>query len=147
LTVDVPTPRPGQVIRYEYLWKREADRGAEDGRKERPCALLLAQQMRDGRTEVFVLPITHSPPLEADFAIEIPADVKRRLKLDDDRSWIVLSELNRTPWPNQDTRVVPGSKPATVVYGQLPEALYNKVRDRWLELVDKNLVRVVGRTE
>ncbi|TCP32377.1 hypothetical protein [Sphingomonas sp. BK235] len=145
--MDVPTPRPGQVIRYEYLWKREADRGAEDGRKERPCALLLSQQMRDGRTEVFVLPITHSPPIEPAFAIEIPQAVKRRLKLDDERSWIILSELNRTPWPNQDTRVVPGSKPETIVYGQLPEALYNKVRDRWLELVDQRLVKVVTRTE
>jgi len=112
--VDVPTPHPGQVIRYEYLWKREADRGAEDGRKERPCALLLSQQTRDGRTEVFVLPITHSPPTEPAFAIEIPQAVKRRLKLDDERSWIILSELNRTPWPNQDTRVVPGSKPETI---------------------------------
>ncbi|TCP30356.1 hypothetical protein [Sphingomonas sp. BK235] len=145
--MDVPTPRPGQVIRYEYLWKREADRGAEDGRKERPCALLLSQQMRDGRTEVFVLPITHSPPIEPALAIEIPQAVKRRLKLDDERSWIILSELNRTPWPNQDTRVVPGSKPETIVYGQLPEALYNKVRDRWLELVDQRLVKVVTRTE
>lgn len=127
--MDIPTPRPGQVIRYEYLWKREADRGFEDGRKERPCALLLAQQMRDGRTEVFILPITHSPPVEPGLAIEIPQAVKRRLKLDEERSWIILSELNRAPWPNQDTRVVPGSKPESIVYGQLPEALYNRVRD------------------
>ena len=79
--------------------------------------------------------------------LEIPQAVKRRLKRDDERSWIILSELNRTPWPNQDTRVVPGSKPETIVYGQLPEALYNKVRDRWLELVDRRLVKVVARTE
>ncbi len=87
------------------------------------------------------------PPTEPAFAIEIPQAVKRRLKRDDERSWIILSELNRTPWPNQDTRVVPGSKPETIVYGQLPEALYNKVRDRWLELVDRRLVKVVARTE
>lgn len=145
--MDGQTPRPGQVIRYEYLWRREADRGLEDGRKERPCALLLSQTMRDGRTEVFILPITHSPPTEPALAIEIPTAVKRRLKLDDDRSWIILSELNRTPWPNQDTRTIPGSRPETNVYGQLPEALYNMVRDRWLALVDRNLVKVVTRTE
>lgn len=145
--MDVPTPQPGQVIRYEYLWKREADRGAEDGSKERPCALLLSQQAHDGRTEVYILPITHSPPGEPAMAIEIPQSVKRRLKLDDERSWIILSELNRAVWPNQDMRVVPGSRPETVVYGSLPEYLYNLVRDRWLELVDKRLVKVVKRTE
>jgi len=145
--VDVPNPQPGQVIRYEYLWKWEADRGAEDGRKERPCALLLSQQTRDGRTEVFILPITHSPPEDPSMAIEIPQSTKRRLKLDDERSWIILSELNRAVWPNQDMRVVPGSRPESVVYGQLPNYLYKLVRERWLELVEKRLVKVVTRTE
>ncbi len=33
-----PAPQVGQIIRYSYLWKSEADRGQEEGLKERPAA-------------------------------------------------------------------------------------------------------------
>jgi len=38
--VSLPTPRPGLVIRYSYLWAREHDQGREEGVKDRPCAVL-----------------------------------------------------------------------------------------------------------
>ncbi|MGH8294414.1 MAG: hypothetical protein ACRETZ_02760 [Steroidobacteraceae bacterium] len=37
-----PDPRPGLVIRYAYLWKREHDAGREEGSKGRPCAIVLS---------------------------------------------------------------------------------------------------------
>jgi hypothetical protein len=43
---------------------------------------------------VLVLPITHSQPDHASLAVEIPENVKKRLRLDAARSWVVLSEWN-----------------------------------------------------
>jgi len=37
-------------------------------------------------------------------AVEISHETKRRLGLDDDRSWIVLTEANRFAWPGPDLR-------------------------------------------
>jgi len=87
------------VIRYAYLWRSEHDKGIEEGGKDRPCAVLLAVMDDAGDQKVVVLPITHSPPHDAAEAVEIPPATKRRLKLDDERSWIVLAEANRFTWP------------------------------------------------
>ena len=38
----IPTPEPGLVISYAYLWDHEAQRGQEEGRKDRPCVIALA---------------------------------------------------------------------------------------------------------
>ena len=36
-----PEPEPGLVIRYSYLWDREARAGREEGVKDRPCAVVM----------------------------------------------------------------------------------------------------------
>lgn len=82
----LPTPVPGLVIRYSYLWKAEQRREQEEGVKDRPCAVVLTTTTEDGAQSVVVLPITHTPPQDALSAIEVPAAVKRRLGLDDERS-------------------------------------------------------------
>jgi hypothetical protein len=86
--VSWPRPWPGLVIRYSYLWRREALAGRDEGLKDRPCAVVLAFQDEDGRTRVYALPITHSAPAAGEDAIEIPAVVKARLGLDGVRSWL-----------------------------------------------------------
>jgi hypothetical protein len=40
-------------------------------------------------------------PDRLDEAVEIPAVVKRHLGLDEARSWIVVSEINRFIWPGR----------------------------------------------
>jgi mRNA-degrading endonuclease toxin of MazEF toxin-antitoxin module len=91
--VALPQPVPGLVIRYSYLWYREHLEGRDEGQKDRPCAIIAAIRTdATGGTRVLVLPITHSPPDNPSLAVEIPATVKARLKLDDARSWVVLSE-------------------------------------------------------
>ena len=57
----LPTPQPGLVISYAYLWVREHGRGAEEGRKDRPCAIVAARQVTEEREVVTVVPITHTP--------------------------------------------------------------------------------------
>lgn len=122
-----PAPIEGLVIRYDYLWRQEYDRGRAEGGKDRPCAIVIAAPNEDGVIErVIVAPITHSEPAKDTRAIEIPAKVKKHLGLDDDRSWIITSELNRVRW--DDPGIVPVSR-TSWEYGALPQALLIKVQD------------------
>lgn len=140
-----PAPRPGLVIRYSYLWKREADTGREEGIKDRPCAIVMAVETDHGEQEVVVLPITHSPPANLADAIEIPAATKARLRLDYERSWIVISETNEFIWPGPDLRPVPGPDANAVTYGALPPRFFSYVRDRFLKRYEMRMR--VKRTE
>jgi PemK-like, MazF-like toxin of type II toxin-antitoxin system len=81
--VSLPTPQPGLVISYAYLWSREHDRGTEEGVKDRPCAIVAARQIIEGREVVTVVPITHMPPTNRADAVEIPPALKSHLGLDD----------------------------------------------------------------
>ncbi len=74
--MSLPDPIPGLVIGYAYLWAREHGQGAEEGRKDRPCAIVTARQVIEGRAIVTVVPVTHSPPAQPGDAIEIPAALK-----------------------------------------------------------------------
>ena len=134
------------VIRYAYLWQSEHERGIEEGGKDRPCAVLLAMTDDAGDQQVIVLPITHSPPYDPTTAIEIPAATKRRLNLDDDRSWVILEEANRFIWPGPDLRPMKSGNMTTVVFGELPADLFRKIRERWLAL-SASRRSVVTRTE
>lgn len=139
-------PRPGQVIRYAYLWKDEARAGQEEGLKDRPCAVILSVDEPAG-TRVAVLPITHVPPKDPDDALEIPATTKRRLGMDDGRSWIVLSEANLFRWPGPDLRPLPGQGLDSVLIGLLPAALYRQVRDRFVARWKRRTAQAVNRSE
>ena len=99
-----PDPVPGLVIRYSYLWAEEYGRGPEEGVKDRPCAIILVSAGEEGERVVTVLPVTHALPSDPNLAVEIPSATKHRLRLDDARSWVVLSEANRFIWPGPDLR-------------------------------------------
>ncbi len=73
---------------------------------------------------VRVAPVTHSPPDNPRVSLELPQAVKRHLGLDDDRSWIILDEVNEFTWPGFDLRPVPGARD-TFVYGFLPPRLFS----------------------
>jgi hypothetical protein len=45
----LPQPEVGLVISYSYLWKEEEERGQIEGRKDRPCAIMLAVNVPDPR--------------------------------------------------------------------------------------------------
>lgn len=142
-----PVPQPGLVIRYSYLWHREALGGQEEGAKDRPCAVVLALQDEDGQTRVYALPITHSLPAAVDDAIEIPTAVKARLGLDGERSWIAVAEANVFTWPGPDLRFLPGKGPESTAYGFLPPGFFRVVRDRFLAADRAKKVALVARTE
>jgi hypothetical protein len=129
-----PAPQPGLVIRYSFLWSHEARAGAQEGSKDRPCAIVVAASLDEtGDITVLVAPITHAPP-EEDDSIPIPPPVAHSLDLDGERHWIRVDELNEFVWPGYDLRPIPG-RPGAYAYGMLPRALYDALRSaiqaRW----------------
>jgi hypothetical protein len=127
----IPSPEAGLVISYAYLWHSEHRAGREEGRKDRPCAIVLAAAGEtDGATLVTVLPITHRPPTDSGSAVEIPLPVKRHLGLDDARSWIVVAEGNEFLWPGYDLRRRPHGD--RYDYGFLPPRFFNQVREAFV---------------
>jgi hypothetical protein len=125
---DYPPPIPGLVIRYAYLWKREADAGQIEGRKHRPCAIVVAVVREEGESVVTVAPITRRRPDDPATAIELSAATRRRLGLGNQANWIMATEVNSFYWPGPDLR--PTAK-GQYAYGELPavvfEALKNKI--------------------
>ncbi|MCJ9754774.1 type II toxin-antitoxin system PemK/MazF family toxin [Neorhizobium sp. BETTINA12A] len=145
--MSLPVPRPGLVICYSYLWAVESRRGLEEGAKNRPCAIVAARQVIEGREVVTVVPVTHAPPHDPADAVEIPAALKAHLGLDDIPSWIVVTEANDFIWPGPDLRPVPGSKPARYEFGILPPRFFAHLRDKILEAHRRRRFGQVGRTE
>ena len=88
-------PKQGDVWSYEYLWRREHETGAEHGGKSRPTSLVAAVAGEDGRTNLFLLPITSKAPTEDRLSLEVPQIERRRAGLDSDlRLWVILDEYN-----------------------------------------------------
>ena len=122
----------GCVFRYSYLWHWQHLEGREEGDKDRPALVLaFVATPEDGAPAVRVLPVTHSPPSDPDEAIEIPPATKRRMGLDDERSWIVLTESNRFVWPGPDVRPVDSE---SGYHGPLPPVLFEEEKRRFVEL-------------
>ncbi|MHB1304547.1 MAG: hypothetical protein ACYCZB_13880 [Acidiphilium sp.] len=71
-------------------------------------------------------PVTHSPPDDASTAFELPLAVKRHLGLDDERSWVILDEVNEFGWPGFDLRRLPRSRDS-FAYGFLPPRLFDQL--------------------
>ena len=122
----IPTPEPGLVISYAYLWDHEAQRGQEEGRKDRACVIALAVEcQQDGETLVTVLPVTHRQPDDPAAAVEIPHAVKKHLGLDDERSWVIVSEGDQFVWPGYDLRKVRNTD--RYDYGYVPPRFFRTV--------------------
>ncbi len=142
-----PEPKPGLVIRYSYLWQEEAALGREEGSKDRPCAIVLAVRNEESDFQVYVLPITHSPPSSDEDGVEIPVLTKSRLGLDSGRSWVLITEANEFLWPGPDLRFLSGHGPESAVYGMLPPKLFRSIRDRFIAKAKDRRASVVPRTE
>ncbi len=119
----IPTPEPGLVISYAYLWRHEHQAGQDEGRKDRPSVIVLAVERPVNDTTVVV--VLHNPPADPASAVEVPAAVKRHLGLDDERSWIVVAEGNEFDWPGYDLRKI--GRGDRYDYGFLPPRFFNRV--------------------
>lgn len=119
-------PRPTDVILYSYLWRHEAARGEESGRKDRPCLVLAATETKAG-LRVITAPITtkHHEPKQL---VVLPLRVAQHLGLEPGCG-IVCDDLNRFIWVGVDVRARPGGTP---YFGQMPGRLVEDILRRVL---------------
>ncbi|WP_309662051.1 hypothetical protein [Sphingomonas sp.] len=78
-------------------------------------------------------------------AIEIPPKVKAYLGLDEERSWVVVTELNRFIWPGPDIRTAKGKD--TPLYGPIPAKLFQQVRQAISDRAEAHRLDISPRTE
>ncbi len=142
-----PKPVPGQVIRYSYLWRGEALKGREEGLKDRPCAIVFAVEDSGDRPLVVVVLLTHTPPVQSSTAIEIPFQIKKRLGLDEDRSWIILNESNAFRWPGPDLRPAINGNLDSIIFGMLPPKLFETLLARYIDIETQSRSARVLRTK
>jgi hypothetical protein len=141
--VPLPEPRPGLVIRYDYLWSREAAAGRDHG-KERPACLVASSDATVSPRFVVILPITHTRPKGETIGLEIPAKVREALGLDDAPCWVIVSEHNVDEWPNAGLAPLPG-RPGIFSYGFIPPGLFAQVKAKFLEVYEKGRTAGVRR--
>lgn len=128
----LPEPKPGLVIRYDYLWTEEAAAGREHG-KNRPACLVAASDTTFRPRFVVILPITHSAPTDATVGVEIPPKVRQAIGLDDEPCWVIVSEHNVDTWPNAGLQPLPG-QPGIFAYGFIPPRLFARIKAAFLDL-------------
>ena len=141
-----PEPEIGLVIRYDFLWSHEREKGFKGGTKDRPCVIVTAVVRKDtGETEILVAPITHSEPQEDTVAIAIPAKVSKCLGLDEERSYIIANESNSVVWT--DPGIVPVKPGAQWAYGKIPKALYETLKASMLDLLNRKKLKTAVRKD
>jgi hypothetical protein len=130
--VTIHNPKPGLVVRFDYLWSREHAAGRSQG-KDRPACLVAGSDDPTRPRFVILLPITHTPPAEGIIGIEIPIAVKRAIGLDDTPSWVIVTDYNVDEWPSRGLSPIPG-QPGTFAYGFIPPGLFAKIKATFLEV-------------
>jgi hypothetical protein len=139
-------PKPGLVVRYDFLWREEQRAGVESG-KDRPCAIILMSAERaDGSKDVLLCAITHSPPGRNEGAVEVPSAVSRHLGLDDEQSWIKTDQVNRLTW--EKGRIPYGISQARKgewAFGMIPQGLGKQVFEQVRERARSRTLQTVER--
>ncbi len=142
--MSLPIPEQGMVISYSYLWRYEHDNGLEEGRKDRPCVIILATEKKQAGIEVTIVPITHKQPASSEFSLEIPLRVKEYLGLDMDTSWVIINEANQFIWPGFDLRPI-RTKNGQQYYGFIPPKLFDRIKHEMLDLLIKQRIAITSR--
>jgi hypothetical protein len=134
-------PKPGDVIRYEFLWPDGAEQGL-DSDKERPCAVVLTVGPGPNPV-VYVAPITSRDPRDAR-AIELQAGGPLGLKTS---GWIIPWALNVFVWMGYDVRPAPEPKGAFWRYGALAGPLRNRLAQAVKAAIGDGRLKRVSRSE
>lgn len=108
--------RRGDVIRYRFLWRKEAAAGLE-AVVARPCLVVDAKPAGD-RQEVLVVPFTHEPQHDSRW-LTVPEAIRREAGLEAAASYVVVSEANRFLYPSWDVMPVKDRAYDKVVRGRL----------------------------
>jgi len=136
------TPRAGEVVPYSFLWTHESELGEDSGRKLRPCVIVIAvQHISADAWRVAVAPISTQRGRDRE-VVELPAAVKRQLRLDERPSWIVCDEVNLFEWPGFDLGLTPAR---TRTYGMIPGSLLKRVQAAVTEVRARGALKITSR--
>lgn len=84
----------GSVIRFPFVWSREAAKGETEGRKSRET-VIVSRFVFERKDHIALLPITASEPTRDQAIYELPeTEVRRLARGGKTRLWVVLSEIN-----------------------------------------------------
>lgn len=81
----------GHVVRFYYLWKRQAQAGEESGRKARPVCVAI--RTKDDPGSIYLFPITSQEPEQDRLSLAFNQIECRRAGLRFP-CWIILDEYN-----------------------------------------------------
>jgi len=84
--------KAGDLIRYYYLWAREAAQGEEGGRKARPACIVV--RSRADPPSLFVFPLTSQRPGPDRPCLPV-SEIECRRGGIDHPSYLILDEYNR----------------------------------------------------
>ena len=122
----LPTPVPGLVIGYEFLFREDHAAGRENANRPHPCAIIIVTE--DGpHQRVRVVAISHAPPSPSAAAHHMqltPAEC-RQIGQDHADHWVNLRDINGFDWPGYDLKpIAPGKNYA---FGRLPRATFARL--------------------
>ncbi len=141
-----PEPQSGDIICFDFLFKRDKEKGLIDGEKDRPCAIVLARVMKEGHEPTVLLaPITHTEPKPGVDAIELTGRMRKACGLDDQKQWIITSEINTASWT--DAGIVPAEPGKQWLVGRMPKGLAEAARNRAFGRIKKRQASVIERSK
>ena len=118
-----PTPRPGLVVGYDFLFREQAAAGMENASKPHPAAIILVVAQGE-QTRVSLVAISHSSPSpdDAPYRIKLTPTECRDMGLDARDQWVNLRDINAFDWPGYDlVRSAPGGG---FVYGAMSKGTF-----------------------
>ena len=129
----------GSIVIYPYLWRWQEEEGREHGEKSRPvCLAISLPDPRQELTHLVILPISGTPPIENQKAIEIPSLEIRRAGLSIyKRGWITVGEYNYDI-AERSYFFEPGQKP----YGRFGPSFMEEIRQAIRPLLSARMGRV-----
>jgi len=144
----LPDPKAGMVVNFRYLWSREQEQGQDEGRKDRPC-LIVGVLGEGAERRVLLAPISHTPPHDAETAVEVPHETGQRIGLDDDRKWVMCAEMNISEWPGFDLMPRRGGTKTddNRIFGHAPKALVTKAQRTLDQARQQNKLKMVSRLD
>ncbi len=128
--------KPGDIIRYGYLWARQSDAGEESGRKARPACVVVRTPKNPAI--LFVFPLTSQKP-EADHPYIPVSEIECRRGGLDFPSYLVIDEFNHF----LETEAFDLETPAPV--GAFSHAFLKRIAIRVRELSAQKRLRGVAR--
>jgi len=136
--LDPMKPVAGDIISARYRW---SDENEEDpGKKIRPCLVIKAA---DDGSSMIIAPISTKQSWKAVDCVEIPPSQRGEAGLlDEQRSWIKLTEINKVDLPN--LAVIPHAGPDGKMRwrrGRVSEELFKQVTQEMGIRISENTLK------